>query len=490
MASYFKSDDSFLRKLIIGAAGTNSTIARLQELGFDPIELERGSTDYKIWKKIKIKRIRVPDILCLKTGTRFESRGKTKAEISMSHSLQNPDRAWDTGLRDEDYVSMVVFRQDNENAKDIEQVSPVHFISVKDMRYAFVHNLTTTPGKKGYEEASEIRVIWPTAFANNDSTISSITDNRVVLTGSRKQTVNLSRSYKDGEIMLVPQVAENQRVSSNQVLASVMPVTTSIACGEAVGEAFFANKLTDINMSDRYTAAKALRYTGFQTSKGILVERMNDPNEHVYVQLEAAAALAAQGHEEGWQYIEEKVNGSGMNVPLETQLETIIVLSEIPGIRSELLLIGVLQDRSKNEEIRAGAAWALKQFQTEGSVEALANTFHEISIEIKTQAARALLHIAEPQVPHLLSLLQTTDPVNRDGIAWVLSRVGKFDPNDLQSNNDDNLRRWLSYIVGYGRDNFTESDIEKLCKSDPEVYFAASVLWQLLSSWIHDLKEV
>jgi len=90
VANSFKSDDSFLRKLALGAAGTNATIARLADIGFNPIELERGSTGFKIWKKIKIKRVRVPDILCLKTGLRFESRGKTKLEISMSHSLNDP----------------------------------------------------------------------------------------------------------------------------------------------------------------------------------------------------------------------------------------------------------------------------------------------------------------------------------------------------------------------------------------------------------------
>ena len=65
MANNFKSDDSFLRKLAVGAAGTNATINRLKAMGFNPIELERGSTGFKIWKKIKIKRVRVPDILCM-----------------------------------------------------------------------------------------------------------------------------------------------------------------------------------------------------------------------------------------------------------------------------------------------------------------------------------------------------------------------------------------------------------------------------------------
>jgi hypothetical protein len=54
VANHFKSDDSFLRKLAVGAAGTNATIALLKEMGLNPIEFERGSTGFKIGKKIKI----------------------------------------------------------------------------------------------------------------------------------------------------------------------------------------------------------------------------------------------------------------------------------------------------------------------------------------------------------------------------------------------------------------------------------------------------
>jgi hypothetical protein len=95
----FNSDASFLRKLAGRAAGTNSTIERLSKLGFSPIELERGSTGFKLWKRIKIKLVRVPDSLCLQAGLRFESGGKTKPEISMAHSLKDPKRAgcWNAG---------------------------------------------------------------------------------------------------------------------------------------------------------------------------------------------------------------------------------------------------------------------------------------------------------------------------------------------------------------------------------------------------------
>jgi hypothetical protein len=32
-------------------------------------------------------------------------------------------------------------------------------------------------------------------------------------------------------------------------------------------------------------------------------------------------------------------------------------------------------------------------------------------------------------------------------------------------------------------------DIEVLATSDPEVYFAVTVLWKIIASWIYDLEE-
>lgn len=178
-----------------------------------------------------------------------------------------------------------------------------------------------------------------------------------------------------------------------------------------------------------------------------------------------------------------------MTTQLEAQLETVIVASEIPKIRSERLLIEVLQDPHRDDELRAGAAWALGQFASNTSATALVDTFNSSPLEIKVEAARALLRIADPQIPHLLDLLKNGDPDKRDGLSWVLARTGKFDPSELISVADDNLRRWISYIVGLGKDKLVQSDVEAICNRDPEVYFAASVLWQIVASWVNELRE-
>lgn len=490
MANNFKSDESFLRKLAIGAAGTNATMACLKNFGFNPIELERGSTGFKIWKKIKIKRVRVPDILCLKTGLRFESRGKTKLEISMSHSKNDPKRTWDAGMRADDFVSIVQFEQHLDSPINVTQVSPVHFIRVSDLNDAFIKNKVKMSQPKGVEEGSEIRVIWTSAIANDDSIVESVLDTKIVLSplsGGRKQTVQLIRNK--GLISLAPLVIEKSRVEKNQIIAAIIPVTTSISCPAAVNESYFVEKLSSVNLSERYAAAKALRYRGYTNAAPSLFKRMNDPDEDIYVQLEAAAALAAHGDSAAWTFLASKLNKPAIEVPLETQLETIIVASEIADGKSEQLLINVLRDTRCDDELRAGAAWALGQFPSQRSADALSDTFDSTPVDIKIEAARALLRIAPSQAEHLVTLMQDVDCAKRDGLAWVLARIGSFDPLTLASTEDINLRQWVAYIVGYGKEKFQNEKIEELCRHDAEIYFAASVLWQIISSWIHELKE-
>ena len=102
----FKADASFLRFLSMGATGVRRTMETLRDRGFEPIELERYCGSNKIWST-KIKRLRVPDLLCVNTGLRVEVRAKTELKIRMSDTPSNPDRVWDAGLRDEDLVAFV-----------------------------------------------------------------------------------------------------------------------------------------------------------------------------------------------------------------------------------------------------------------------------------------------------------------------------------------------------------------------------------------------
>jgi hypothetical protein len=74
------------------------------------VELERGSTDTKLWKEVKRKRVRIPDPVCVRCGQRAESRAKTNSELSMSHSVTDEARAWDFGMVDSDLIGFPICR--------------------------------------------------------------------------------------------------------------------------------------------------------------------------------------------------------------------------------------------------------------------------------------------------------------------------------------------------------------------------------------------
>jgi HEAT repeat protein len=285
---------------------------------------------------------------------------------------------------------------------------------------------------------------------------------------------------------LVPQCKVGDTVQAKQIVASVVPINLNPRPEAEVDEKYFIKQLQSASLSDRYAAAKALRFLGYREAADTLKQRMDDEAEDIYVRLESGAALASHGIESGWEFLSDSIDSEFLTV----QLETVIVLSEIRDSKSEQLLIRVLTDANRDTEIRAGAAWALGEFATESSVSALTETFDLASSEIKIEAARSLLRVTPSQLATIVAILRSVDPNKRDGIAWALARAGGFDPRDLmQGEIDDDLRRWTSYIVGYGKHLFAEGQIEELTRLDPEIHFAASVLWQILASWIHDLKE-
>ncbi|MCZ7638452.1 MAG: hypothetical protein M5U12_21845 [Verrucomicrobia bacterium] len=54
---------------------------------------------------------------------------------------------------------------------------------------------------------------------------------------------------------------------------------------------------------------------------------------------------------------------------------------------------------------------------------------------------------------------------------------------------DDDARRWVAYILGTQDQSAFVTQVESLRRRDPEVYFAVTVLWKILASWINDLEE-
>jgi HEAT repeat protein len=481
----YKTDESFLEKLPIGAIGTRAVFSDLLRQGHNPIELERGSMNYKIWKNIKIKRLRVPDILCLNCATRIEARAKTNLEISMSHSLADPERGWDKGLTDHDVVAISICKRFGEKPIDWQAESLIQYVSVRELRNAFTEKRVIIERPKGAGEGFELRVTWPSVIASGEGTVIEVTPLRLKFkrkTNSR--TISLSLSRKG--ISLQPLVKQGDTITTGQIVASVIYVSSDLPCqADAITETFL-EMLASPSVTDRYTAAKALSYFKDNTVSEILMEHMYNTREHIYVRLESAAGLARLGQSDGMDFIKYILQDEY----LEHRLEGIIILGEIHLPESQKILTTALLDKQQHPEISAGAAWALGELRKPDSVDALIQTFTELAEPIRIEAVRALRKISEIETTNIISRLPSSNEDQRAGIAWAVSRSGRFVPDDLlRVMVDDDARRWAAYILGMqDRESFI-GKIEALRNYDSEVYFAVTVLWKILGSWVYNLEE-
>ena len=468
----FKADESFLEKLAIGAIGARAVFKELQRQGHKPVELERGSMDYKIWKSIKIKRLRVPDLLCLNCGTRVEARAKTQLEISMSHSLSDPERGWDKGLTERDVVALSVCRKTGERPIDWAADPLIQFISVVALRKAFAENRVVSEKPKGAGEGFELRVTWPAAVASRDGVISALTAQRLQFKRQADQrTISLALSKKSISLQRLVKVGDHIR--AGQIIASVVPVTSTLQCPGSAARSNFLGLLTSPAVADRYTAAKALSHLGDAAVSTALTQRMADDREHIYVRLEAAAGLARAGDAAGMAFIQQTLGGQY----LEHRLEAVIILGEIPTDEARQALTTVLLDQAQHPEIRAGAAWALGELQQPSSVDALIQVFLELAEPIRIEAARALRKIAASTGANVAAMLPAAQDDQRAGIAWAVSRAGHVKLDDLLPLlMDDDARRWVAYILGTQDQQACIGQIEQLRQRDPEVYFAVTVL--------------
>lgn len=481
----FKSDVSFLEKISMGATGTIAVFNNLRKQGHAPIELERGSKSFKIWKNIKIKRIRVPDILCVDCGKCVEFRTKTKLEISMSHSLEDPERGWDYGLDDNDLVAFVVCNKSGDKPVDWQVTGPIQYVFVKDLRSAYKNGHTILTRPKGAEEGFERRIIWPIAVANASGIVTSVSPERVQYQRKIDGRIITLQLSKKGKVM-TPLVKKGEKVVKNQIIASVIPVSLSFPCDKSASEDYYLKLLSSASLSKRYTAAKALAFFKSPRTVNSLVAKLNDSKEHIYVRLEAAASLARQNDNRGYDFIKQCL----CDEYLQNRLEAVIVLGEIDKDTSCQILIDTLLDKEQNPEIRAGAAWALGELRNKKALNALIESFAAIEENIRVEAARALAKLAQQFTSEIISKFPEVDHTKRPGISWALSRSGKFSIRDMLGLlTDEDARQWVAYIIGTQDPERYIHEIEQLKKKDQEVYFAVTVLWKIMTSWIWGLEE-
>jgi len=349
----FKADTSFLRFLSMGAVGVRRTMDRLRDRGFEPIELERYCGSNKIWTT-KVKRLRLPDLLCVKTGMRAEVRAKTDLKIRMSDAPADPDRRWDAGLRDDDIVALITCFDTGDGPQPADDA--VCF-TVGALRASAARSKLGPP--KSASEGAERDRTWPATVPTRDGTVLEVTEEQLIVQmtadaerPARRQTYTL----RGKSAYVAPGATFRARTT---FLAGEPPALANLSAYLPRRYAPLDDLHADADV-DRYAAVKALRFRDEPGARIIpaledLIRR--EPEERVA--LEAAGTAVALGSEFGQGRITRFVWDNDDRP--ELRMEAVFILAELgrsPFVRDQLNRV-IADPRFEGDELRQAAVWAL-----------------------------------------------------------------------------------------------------------------------------------
>lgn len=465
----FKTNESFLEKLTMGAAGTRHAAQYLSDRGHTVFELERGTTTNKIWS-IKVKRLRLPDLQCLRCGVRVEARAKSKLEIKLSDSPTVPGREWDAGLRDQDLVVLVPFRAD---ASGKRPAGPVTAFSVGALRAA-VERSRLGPPKSSAEGAERDRT-WPSVCPSRPGQVEDVADDRIRVRWEDGRTYSYRLREDKPFLYLGP--GETFGAGDRLLLGSVEPLADS-ACPGAIWDPIL--DLGSHQAVDTYGAVKALGLIGQPSAAGAL-RQIARSHDDIRVRLEALGALARLGDDEAPRALGSIAQTTESQ--LDMAMEAVLILSELRSELSSAALRLIAVGRHLPDELRAAAVWGLAVTSEHpgDAVPFLGDEDDLVALHAIAGSTRGL------RDAELRTLAAMVDGSARQAAAavYVLSRYGARGARELLRlalESDGQTRLWALYGLGEaGKDEVVEAtggelpdDLESLLEP----------MWQAHQSWL------
>ncbi len=489
----FKPDASFFRKLALGAVGAAAVRSYLDGFGHNLVELERGSLDTRLWKDVKRKRVRIPDLVCARCGVRVESRAKTRAELSMSHSRNAAERSWDFGMVDADMIAFPICLGDEDmwsegtlrgarslwrerNLLNLRIDGRINMVGVPAFRGAPFHTKTA----KGATEGSETQVAWPARFADAPGVVTAVGPARLVF--------RLDGQQKDRHVRIGGEVracvAVGQRFERNELLASsVLPLdAVALRCrGECPADSV-AQMVASRERTVRFAGCRLARLRDLQEVAGRVRELADDADEDPYVRLEARTYLCVVLGEDADRWFGEWAT---RHVDPQMRLEVVVALADTRTASSFALLTVILRDTAQPLFLRSASAWALGCHGTEDAAGVLVGAFADVELRIKEEALLALTQIGRASVKALvLGLGQDARDVAA-GSAEVLRRLADVPIDDIMRLVEaEPVRAWPVWTLAHLPKTVVAPRIAAIQERRPEVHFAVSVLWSFLESWV------
>ncbi|WP_031508698.1 HEAT repeat domain-containing protein [Streptomyces megasporus] len=344
----FKEDADFARFLSMGVYAADAITQDLeQNHGHRIIELERYAKANKVWQT-KVKRMRLPDLMCVSCGRRFESKGKTRLEVKLSDSTL-PGRAWrDGGMRLDDVFA---FARVDMKANPV-RVSNLVYVTRQSLEDAL--GSSKEGNRKSVSEGSEMDRRWPMwtpEYAGEVVAVDNVLKKVRVTKGTSTYLYGSGSRWDTFHTLAVGTAFEaGQPVAFSFRMAEV-------AC-PGDGSWNWQKDLLSTDEDIRFPAVKAARFLGVETVEDILLSIAGDEANDWRLRLEAHASLAPTRPAS---VAALRVLAEGTDSTDEVRMEAVFSLSEIDTEEAVEALYSVASSTEPAipEEVRAAAAWGL-----------------------------------------------------------------------------------------------------------------------------------
>lgn len=412
----FKVDTSFLRYLTMGALGVRRVAVELQEIGFKPIELERYSISNKIWAT-KVKRLRLPDLLCVQTGLRVEVRAKSDLRIRMSDAPQNPSRVWDAGMSDDDIVALIACSTGPDgNPKPADRAM---YFSVAALRES-VGSSTLGPPKSASEGAERDRT-WPAIVPTRPGRVVSATSDKllVAMEGDGGPPRNQTYTLNGKHVYVTP----GDRFRADTEILAGAPGSLADLPSQLRRVYDPLEHIDSPDALDRYAAVKALRFRPdlWEGGARALENRLNDESD-ARVALEAAATAGVLGLARGEERLAAVLSGESP----ELSMEAILILTELKTSFAHAELVHAA-DRFRGDERRQAAIWGLGK----AGLKSYSDLLPYIADEDENAAYHAIVGFGadtpRPIIEELVNILIAGEPRRATAASEVLRIIGSVD---------------------------------------------------------------
>lgn len=391
----FKDDDSFLRFLSMGARGAAAVSDDLSQYhGHEVVELERYAMSNKLWST-KLKRLRLPDLMCLRCGLRIEARAKSSLEIKLSDS-DTPGREWDSGMRPDDLYAFVHCVPNDDGPLCI---SKPQYFSAAELRAA--RECAKLGARKAASQGSEIDLKWPARVPKQAGEVLAVADHEVVtmLANGRRQTYRIPPTLP-AYIYVQP----GDRFDAEGTF--VLGVVRAPASMDCKGIWDFASHFDAESALDRYAAVKAASSLGGRPEIRSLEAIAGNENEDPRIRLEAIGSLASLDPDAWTQSLEDI--GAGNWNRADLAMEAVFILSELGTNRAIDSLSAIAGNGSLDEEPRAASVWGLGCCGADRS-DLVVRFIGDASDLVAVHAIAALDDLPQALVPSLQNMLSGDD---------------------------------------------------------------------------------